>query len=371
MKNKIEQDCIICGDWISENTVGVQRYAMQILLELDKKLIDDNLKRKIILVIPQNIEWENPFKKIIIVRTGNIRNRVDKYIWQQINFPMFVRKKRAIGIDLALALPIWGCDIYALHDCIVEKYPENFKKHSLFRILYLFKVKCISKRKKSQIVTVSENSKKDIMHYYKINPSRIWIVSNGWEHMKSIHSDVKIFDKLDGVKPENYFFSLGSKYKHKNLGWVLKAARYNPEYKFVLTGSGGYSNEEENLKENIPDNVFLTGYVSDEEMKALIENCKALIQPSLYEGFGIPPLEALSMGKKIIISDTSSLPEIYGESAYYLNPADANMDLEEVLNKKVTPPDNVLKKYSWEKSAEALLSVINTISGREKNDTEI
>ena len=88
--------------------------------------------------------------------------------------------------------------------------------------------------------------------------------------------------------------ALGSKYKHKNLTWILNAAKKNPEYNFVLTGNDSFSNESEELNREKVDNVIFTGFVSDGEMKALMLNCEALIQPSFYEGFGIPPIEALS-----------------------------------------------------------------------------
>jgi glycosyltransferase involved in cell wall biosynthesis len=90
-----------------------------------------------------------------------------------------------------------------------------------------------------------------------------------------------------------------------------------------------------------------------------MKNCKAFLFPSIYEGFGIPPLEALSHGTKIIISNAACLPEIYGDCAYYIDPYDYEVDLEKLLKCEVKPPDECLSRYSWEKSAKILLSVIN------------
>lgn len=167
--------------------------------------------------------------------------------------------------------------------------------------------------------------------------------------MTDIVPDYSIFNKL---KIENeYFFALGSKYRHKNLQWILRAARLNPQYSFVLTGSDAFSNELSNLEQMRLPNVLYTGFVSDGEMKALMLRCKALIQPSLYEGFGIPPLEALSLGKQVIVSKASCLPEIYGNSAHYIDPNGAGCDLSVLLNEPIAEPTIVLNKHSWKESA--------------------
>ena len=101
-----------------------------------------------------------------------------------------------------------------------------------------------------------------------------------------------------------------------------------------------------------------TGYASDQLAKTLMKFCKAFIFPSYYEGFGIPPLEALSLGAKVIVSNTASLPEIFGNSAYYISPDNADIDLNELISKPVADADEVLSKYSWEKSAKQLLDIL-------------
>lgn len=103
----------------------------------------------------------------------------------------------------------------------------------------------------------------------------------------------------------------------------------------------------------------LLGYVSDEEAKTLMRDCKAFLFPSIYEGFGIPPLEAMSAGcKRIIVSDTEVMHEIFGDSVEYINSTsrDYNIDIDlKVLEKD---KKNVLKSYSWEMSAKYLYSLI-------------
>jgi glycosyltransferase involved in cell wall biosynthesis len=350
---------VFAGDWVLEQMVGVQRYTFQILLALDTIMEQGNWNGKVELMIPENAKWDISFKQIQVVKKGRIKSKLEKHIWQQIQFPLYVRLNRAVGIDLSADLPMWGCDVLAVHDCIREAFPENFVDHKFYLKLYLFKVKSIIRAKNKQIVTLTNDSKREIQKYYKVPDNRISIVTCGWEHMENTDVDDTIFGKLNLKNDEEYFFSLGSKYKHKNFKWVIAAARKNPSYKFVITGTGAFSNNESQLQQNTPENVIFTGYISNEEIKSLMAHCKALIQPSLYEGFGLPPLEALSVGAPIIVSNTSCLPEIYKQAAHYIDPYADGCDLENLLREKVGNSADILKEYSWEHAAKQLIEVMN------------
>lgn len=96
-------------------------------------------------------------------------------------------------------------------------------------------------------------------------------------------------------------------------------------------------------------------------MKALMKNCKAFIHPAKYEGFGITPMEAMSVGAPIIISNAACLPEIYGNSAHYIDPDVSDVDLNFILSEKVEPSENVLDNYSWRKSAENFANAIREL----------
>ena len=245
-----------------EKVVGVQRYAGRILLELDGMIGRGEYKGTVELLIPRNADWKSPYKHIHVVRRGKISNKAEKHLWQQLVFPAYVRLNRAIGIDLAQALPVWGCDICAIHDCIHEAFPENFADHKLYRNIYVFKAKMAAQNKKRKIITPSMHSLKEIRKYYGVSEDRLSVVCDGWEHMSDIKADESIFDKLPQIKGKEFFFSLGSRYKHKNYAWVIKAAIKNPQYCFVVTGSDSYSSEIESLKNTKPDNIIYTFFVS-------------------------------------------------------------------------------------------------------------
>lgn len=109
-------------------------------------------------------------------------------------------------------------------------------------------------------------------------------------------------------------------------------------------------------------NLKFVGYVSDQESKALMLKCKAFIHPSFYEGFGIPPLEALTCNAKILVSNSTCLPEIYEDSAVYFNPNDYDVNLDELIKTNVSDREKILKKCSWEKSSETLLSILTELA---------
>ena len=92
---------------------------------------------------------------------------------------------------------------------------------------------------------------------------------------------------------------------------------------------------------------------------ALMSKCKAFIFPSYYEGFGIPPLEALSVGAKIIVSKAACLPEIYGDTAHYIDPNNPDVNLNQLLEQPVESPERILEKYTYDNAAEQLIACLD------------
>ena len=128
-----------------------------------------------------------------------------------------------------------------------------------------------------------------------------------------------------------------------------------------MTGSKQGRNDT-SFEGDIPQNMVFTGSLSDGEIKALMHYCKAFIQPSFYEGFGIPPMEAMSVGADCIVSNAGSLPEVYKDSVWYIDPYNyVDIDLDSIMSKTKGDNQLVLKEYSWEKSAKELIKVLREI----------
>ena len=352
----------ILGDsFVSGEVFGIQRFAYEILREIDK--IKPNLD--ISVVVPEYVKIGIEFRNIRIVKFGNVKNR---FLWRQICFPYYGKINNCLIVDMTLGLPFWHCDIVCLHDCTYEKYKNNFKSVSakLKRVSYLIRAKHLVKSSK-KIITVSNYSKEELCNYYEISKEKITVIYNAWQHYERIKQDDSVLNKLKLQKGE-YLFSLGSAFPHKNLIWVIQAAIQNPQYKFVITGSDRFSNYLENLNINNIKNIIYTGYLSDEEVKALMSECMAFIHPYFCEGFGIPPLEALSTGAKCIVSSTTCLPEIYEKSVIYIEPTNYSIDIYDLLKRKVDKDEiiKILGKYSWKKSAEIFIESLLSVLREEK-----
>lgn len=350
--------CVFLGNWVMSKAVGLQRYTLQVLKVLDRMMAQGRLEADIRLLIPENADWNSPFEKIQVIRAGKIRNKLEKHLWPQLVFPAYVRRNRAVGIDMTNTVPVWGCDICSIPDCIPEMFPHFFS-NGWFARLQRIKNRWIMVKPNTRVITLTHDSMKQVERFYGNRDHRLSIVSCGWEHMKEMTEDESIFAAFPQLCSKPYFFSLGSKSPHKNFAWIFQAAKRHPQYLFVITGTDLFSKTDGTEQMEKPDNIIFTGYISDSEIKALMQRCRALIQPSLCEGFGLPPIEALSLGKPIIVSNVSSLPEIYQESAYYIDPYAQACDLDELMSQPVGDAGAVLEHYTWEHAAEQLLKVLS------------
>jgi glycosyltransferase involved in cell wall biosynthesis len=208
-----------------------------------------------------------------------------------------------------------------------------------------------------KIITVSNFSKNQILDKFKIKKNSVEVIYSSWNHFERIAPDYSLFDDFPALsKP--YFFSLGSLSKRKNIKWIIEYARKNPNALFAISGTQLPTVQVDELKNKELSNILLLGYLSDSRVKAVMEKCKAFLLPSYYEGFGLTPLEALSCKVPIVVSNAASLPEIYGNTAHYIDPFNTDIDLDLLLKEPVDPSDDLLAKYSYEKSAASLYNLI-------------
>lgn len=338
---------IVNGRFLLHKVTGVERYAHEILFELDK-LVEQG---KVVLAVPPLVKNLPDYRNIKIVRVGKLKNR----LWENVSLPWFVHKNKGITLNLCNTAPLFKPGIVAVHDMKLKAYPEFFSRKFRWWYEILFRNETSRAEK---IVTVSEFSKQEIIKYYHVDESRIDVIPNGWQHFARIDYDENALEKY-GLEVGKYFFAMGSMEPNKNFKWVAETAKRNPGQLFAVAGALNEKVFSDGLGFDCPTNMKLLGFVSDSEAKTLMRDADAFLFPSIYEGFGIPPLEALCAGcRRVFVSDIPVMHEIFGMYADYLDIKRYFISEEKQIEYDYF---KVLNKYSWKQSAEKLYCILKPL----------
>ena len=269
----------------------------------------------------------NLYKYFQLETTVKIQKKID--IWHD-TYPLPIKVNNAKKIT-------------TIHDLIPLKLPYTTldNKNSFFNLTQ-------DAIKNSEIIlTVSENTKKDILHCFNVNPDKICvtyqpIIDNS--HLVENHTtEIKL--KKYKLKNKNYILFVGAIEPKKNLGRLIDAYTcLDTDMKLVIVGKKGWLWEEEIGKletlygRGFARKIRLLEYVSKKDLMYLYHGAFCLVFPSLYEGFGLPPLEAMSLGCPVITSNVSSLPEVCGDAAIYVDPYNSD-DIRQAIEKLINNPE--------------------------------
>ena len=342
----------INGQFTARRMTGQERFAYEIITELDKICKKGEYK----LIVPQNAKNIPKLVNISIIKYGKAKGS----LWEQTFFAWYTIRHKEVSLNLCSIMPILKPGIICIHDLSYKVNPQYFKTPYAKVSQWWHKIQYhFAWRFSPLIFTVSEYSKQQMIDIYHVNPDKIIVIGNGWEHFNKIKEDEALKERKPELFTKPYFFSLGSLAPNKNIQWILKVAQRHPHYNFFIAGNANLKAYGEDYKECDYPNVKFLGYISDGEIKYLMRHCKAFIFPSFFEGFGIPPLEAMSVGAKVILAKSSCLPEIFKSSAYYINPYDYNVNLEKLLNNEVSDSKEVLEHYKFNRFAKILYEYIN------------
>jgi len=338
--------------FVTQNITGVQRYAIELSRQL-KKLLGD----KVHFVSPKNIAHLDLAEELDIHIVGNRTG----HLWEQIDLPMYLKSIASpILLNLGNTAPLFYSNkISTVHDIAYERFARTFSwKFRLFYKILIPKLIISSKH----IITVSEFSKKEISDFYKTDDKKISVV---------YHSVSEKFKPSVKKNSEKYILAVSSLNYRKNLQSLVKAFNQLNDSKVKLFLVGDKNRNFDNSKppneiENNPNIVF-KAHVDDDELIYLYSNAICFVYPSLYEGFGIPPLEAQACGCPVICSNVASLPEVYRDSVLYCNP----YDIDDIKEKIILVSNNEalrnelrqkgfenIRRFSCEQSAKKLLEII-------------
>lgn len=259
--------------------------------------------------------------------------------------------------------------VVTIHDICFEHFNDIFEKSVFFRNKLLVPY---AARHSDAVITVSEFSKKDIADTYGLDENKIVVVYN------AVDSDFRILSKEEkkdsivrekfGVGNNPYIICVGNLQPRKNIPRLVEAyiqykKNNKTDLRLVIVGKKAWQyGETLNFTSMDTDNIILTGYVSRQELIELLNQAEGFIYPSFYEGFGIPPLEALACGTKVAVSDIPVMHEILGGYPIYFDPYDVNSistaiatlaenDSITVSSKKDTKIKDITEKFSWQISS--------------------
>lgn len=333
---------VINGTVLCDPITGIPRYVYEVVTRLDALLEGTGLDVRLAYRDDDRPLHLPPMKNIRVVPL-----RAVKYFYNMAVLPRYLKANGAFYLGLASDVTLQRDSVVVLHD-IRPLVMDTDRRMFRFKFwVHCLSVKAFAKR----VYTVSYDQRELISRRLGIPKERIGVTYNGWEHMQRCPADESIFDRLPGVKKGEYFYALGSMAKHKNYKWIREVARRNSDKTFVVAGGKDLRAFGDDTEAQDTHNIFYPGYVQDGENKALMQHCKAFLHPAVFEGFGIPPLEALSQGAPILLSNASCLPELYGKTARYFDPYDYEVDLDALLAQPVEPAGEVLEKFSWDRTA--------------------
>ena len=270
----------------------------------------------------------------------------------------YVKRKKAILISLCNTAPLFlENQIVTIHDLSFRLHPEWNSK--IFSLVYNRMIPVIAK-KSNHILTVSNTSKEELVNELNISKDKISVVYNA---VSSIFIEKELLDKKEGIKQENYILTVSSFHPRKNLKRLIEAFLKIPDKNLKLYIVGNFEKnfafDELSLKE-LDSRIKILTNINDIELKRIYKNAKLFVYPSLYEGFGIPIIEAMSCGVPVCVSNIDVFKEVCGSNATYFDPKNIE-DIRDKIISSIEKPKlifNQLDKYSWQHSSSVIESVI-------------
>lgn len=340
---------VVNGRYLTQKATGVHRYAFEICNKLHEMGVDFHV------AIPQEIHPDYKFS-FKTVKYGTLKT----HAWEQISLPLYLK---SIGNPLLISFTGCGPLVYknqiiTIHDVSHERYPEWFSKN-YYRFYHCMMPRI--GRKAHAVLTVSEFSKREIVETLNIDADKIHVIhSNVPFHDKPSKDEILNFTR--DSKVERYILAVSSMDPRKNFERLVNAFQKieDKSVKLYIIGMSFKAFNTPDLQNLVSDNVHLPGYISDEALQDMYQNALLSVYPSLYEGFGLPPLESMTYGCPAINSDIPALREVSEDAAMYVDPYDEEdiaRKINELLENESLRKElqlkglEQIKKYSWEKSA--------------------
>jgi glycosyltransferase involved in cell wall biosynthesis len=338
--------------------------------------------------------WDNSHQFFIFLRKENwdeYQPRSQSFTKVLADVPWYTLKEQVqmpkifkrCGLDLVhfphfnVPIAYKGKFVVTIHDLILFRYPTR-RASTLSAPTYFLKTKVYHRvikraiKNSERIIAVSQHTKKDVLKNFRINPDKVVVTYEGVDTIEKLLFDKpETFLKKYGIM-RPYILYVGNAYPHKNLDRLVLAfkevSKKHSGLQLILAGKEDYFYKrlEKFVAQSRVSGVVFPGHITEDHLPALYREAKLYVFPSLYEGFGLPPLEAMARNTPVVSSNASCLPEILGNAAYFFDPrgiSETSDAIEKVLTdnelgkRLIVAGREQIKKYSWKKMAKETLEI--------------
>lgn len=356
-------DLLLNARFLMRQPTGVDRVATELIAALRAQTLPDQFGA-LAAVRPAGTPASGETDLLALAEVST--SRLSGHAWEQLAL------LRTRPQDLLLSLCSMGPVLRArqvvmMHDAQVFRAPDSYSR--AFRSWYHL-VQPRLGRRAAMVLTVSEHSRRELEYFDVVPPGKVRVVPNGADHILRVTADTAIFAR-HGLQPGGYLLAIGSLAPHKNLAMLAEAARArrNRQMPLVIAG-GGNAQVFGNAGIAPSEDVRMLGRVSDGELRALYEQAAALVFPSITEGFGLPPAEAMFCGCPVISTTGGAVPEVCGDATLAVDPMDragwtSAMDAvcaDPALRARLSDAGRAqIARFTWAEAARTLLRHLETL----------
>lgn len=343
---------VVNARFLTQRVTGVQRYAIEVSRRLRRARPD------IRFLAPTGIVHADLARELGAEETGRLRG----HAWEQAELPRLLGGAGLINLCNAAPVAVRR-QLVVIHDTAPFAVPEAFGRS--FRLWYRFMTRQAARRARA-VVTVSDFSRDEIHRYLGVAADKITVLHEGWEHIAAVEADPSVVAR-HGLGDRPFLLAVGSRSPHKNFALLVRAADELGDRPFRIVVAGGV---DPRVHAAFPDALAHdrfrhVGAVSDGELRALYETAAGYIHPAYYEGFGLPPLEAMALGCPVLMARAAALPEVGGDAVRLFDPFDPH-DLAGAIDRLMGDADlratlsadgrRRAATFSWDRCAAGVLA---------------
>jgi glycosyltransferase involved in cell wall biosynthesis len=355
----------INGRFLTQSVSGAQRYAIELTKALDRRLASEASPGfSVFLLAPRGARQDFQLQSIAIKTVGILQG----HLWEQLELPWNARGGILFS-PCAMAPILMRRQVITIHDAVVYAFPDAHQR--LFRIWHRLVYSCVGRRALA-VLTDSEFSKCELVRYCGIDRGRIHVISLAASHIHDVLPNPTALTHF-GLQKKSFVLSVSTQNPYKNFAAVLRAAEIlcsqGEDITFAIAGAENPRVfKDQGLKWS--KNIRYLGRLDDRHLRALYEGAAAFLFPSFYEGFGLPPLEAMTCGCPVIASNAGSIPEVCGGAALLVDPHDPRQMAEAVIRVVHDPKVQAQmiregfersRQFSWDRCAMETLDVLKQI----------